>query len=230
MKKLFAAISAASILLSLCACGAQEAASNQETEQTSTAATTQPIEVPSYPVLMSYADYMKLTPAQQQAYYESFPDMETYMQWFNAAATAHNQGNSDTADKEDGVGQITQPTQTQQQPTPDDPSEPSQQQPTPDDPIESSPKPTTGHQESKDPVFLTYEEYLKLDAGEKEAYYKTFPNHEAYMQWFNQATEEYNKEHTNNEQTEQPTDGPEVPGGQAGSGLEGSASQGEVDF
>lgn len=201
-KKLFAAFIAACILCSLCACGAQEAASNQETEQTTTAATTQPVEVPSYPVLMTYADYMKLTPAQQQAYYESFPDPETYMDWFNSAALAHNQGNSDATDKPQGnAGQITQPTEPPQQPTPEDPTEPTAPN---QRPAEPDPNPTVGSQENKDPVLLTYEEYLKLTPAQQQAYYESFPSAEAYMQWFNQATADYDQSNNNSQEGTQP--------------------------
>lgn len=37
------------------------------------------------PVVLTYEEYMALSPAEQQAYYESFPTLEDYIAWYNAA-------------------------------------------------------------------------------------------------------------------------------------------------
>ncbi len=181
-KKLFAAVTAMFILCSLCAC------TPRETPETTAGSTTEPTETPTYPTLLSYEAYMKMTPAQQQFYYETFPDAQTYMQWFNAAALEYNQNYNNSDKTEGNVGQITQPTESGEIYYPEnDPVTPEFKPQIP------TQKPTADSQEGKAPELLTYEEYLKLDDTQKEAYYNTFPNHEAYMQWFNNATKEYNQ-------------------------------------
>lgn len=65
------------------------------------------------PVLLTYEEYMALSPAVQQAYYESFPSMEAYMQWFNEAAKEYNNSKNDNSTQVEGnEGQITQPEET----------------------------------------------------------------------------------------------------------------------
>ncbi len=66
----------------------------------------------SYPTLMTYEEYKKLSPALQQAYYETFPSPELYMQWFNAAVQAYNESAAnENATESENEGQITQPTE-----------------------------------------------------------------------------------------------------------------------
>lgn len=172
IKKILAVMTALIILLGLCACGAKKQPADGETDPTITAATEQVKKIPEYPVLMTYAEYMKLPPEQMQAYCESFPDMETYMQWFNAAALAHGQGTDSEQNKETlsgNEGQITQPTDSDEAPT-----EPSQDA-------------------TKEPVLLTYAEYMALTPQQQQEYYETFPSQEAYMEWFNAAAQDYNQ-------------------------------------
>ncbi len=73
------------------------------------------------PTLLTYEEYLKLSPALQQAYCESFSSMDAYMQWFNAAVKEYNDNKNDTPPKTEGnEGQITQPTEPEadaQQPT-----------------------------------------------------------------------------------------------------------------
>lgn len=67
-----------------------------------------------YPTLMTYAEYKKLSPELQQAYYESFPSPELYMEWFNAAVLAYNESaaGAETETEDDNVGELTQPTES----------------------------------------------------------------------------------------------------------------------
>ncbi len=65
----------------------------------------------AYPTLMTYEDYKKLSPELQQAYYETFPNPELYMQWFNAAVQAYSGEESGEPVQEGAEGQITSPTQ-----------------------------------------------------------------------------------------------------------------------
>lgn len=88
-------------------CGPDTGEGDPQTEQTTTAET---LGV-SYPTLMTYEDYQKLSPAMQQAYYETFPNPELYMQWFNTAVQAYNQtAGKESIPEDDAVGEITQPT------------------------------------------------------------------------------------------------------------------------
>ena len=70
------------------------------------------------PVLLTYEEYMALSPAVQQAYYESFPSVEAYMDWFNEVAAQHAQTETDSEkqeelkDTEPIPEEITQPTET----------------------------------------------------------------------------------------------------------------------
>ena len=236
-KRLFAAITAAGILCSLCACAPRETPAGNET---TTGITTEPTDAPAYPALLSYEAYMEMTPAQQQAYYETFPDQATYMQWFNNAALAYREDQGEEGDNkvEGNVGVITQPTDIEETDTPETPTTKPEEKPDgptvkPESPTtkqeEPTQKPTVGSQEEKDPVLLTYEEYLKLTPSQQQAYYKTFPDHNAYMQWFNQATKDYNQEKNEDKQIGQSTK-PEsestVPNNGGVSGLEGVGGAG----
>jgi len=108
------------LIIALTACvaslmiGCSPDSGNQESQagQTTTAET---LGV-AYPTLMLYEDYLKLSPQLQQAYYETFPSPELYMEWFNAAVQAYNQAESGEAAQEvaGNEGQITQPTQKQE--------------------------------------------------------------------------------------------------------------------
>ena len=70
---------------------------------------------------MTYEEYLKLSPALQQAYCESFSSMDAYMQWFNAAVKEYNSNKNDNSTQVDGnQGQITQPTEPEQDITPPD--------------------------------------------------------------------------------------------------------------
>lgn len=40
---------------------------------------------------LSYAEYMAMTPAEQQAYYESFPTLEEFIAWHNAAQAEYEE-------------------------------------------------------------------------------------------------------------------------------------------
>lgn len=89
-------------------CGTDAGNKPPQTEQTTTAET---LGV-AYPTLMTYEEYKKLSPQLQQAYYETFPTPELYMQWFNAAVQAYNQAaGSGDAPEVDDVGEITMPTE-----------------------------------------------------------------------------------------------------------------------
>ena len=85
----------------------------------------------AYPTLMLYEDYLKLSPQLQQAYYETFPSPELYMEWFNAAVQAYNQAESGEAAQEvaGNEGQITQPSQTQGETEPSQPEQTPQPKP-----------------------------------------------------------------------------------------------------
>ncbi len=218
-KKLFAALLAGSILCSLCACAPRETPAGNET---TTGITTEPTDTPAYPALLSYEDYMKMTPAQQQAYYETFPDQATYMQWFNNAALAYRETQEEQGDNkvEGNVGVITQPTDPEETDAPETPT--TKPEVKPDDPTvkpempttkpeEPTQKPTVGSQEEKDPVLLTYEEYLKLTPSQQQAYYASFPSADAYMQWFNQATEVYNEQQVTTQPNENPAETEQEP-------------------
>ncbi len=244
MKKLFAAISAASILLSLCACTGQQP-DEPTTEQTTTGAQEITVgkEIPEDFHWLTYEEYKALTPEQQQAYYESFPSPEEYMVWFNAVAKEYNHQLGDNSTQVEGnEGQITQPTEPAEKPQ-QDPVTPTQK-PEKEDPATPTQKPekenpetpTTTTPEKKDPILLTYEEYLKLSPALQQAYYESFPSMDAYMQWFKAATKEYNDKKDDNstqvdgnegqitQPTEQETNPPEttLPDNTAIGGLTGS--------
>lgn len=201
-KRVFAAITALTILCSLCACGKQEQPASGET---TTGIATESTEAPAYPTLIRYGEYLKMTPQQQQAYYETFPDQETYMQWFNDAALAYNQAQGGQEDNtvDGNVGQITQPTETGE---PADPAGSTQMPTTPTQkPTTPTQKPTTG-QQNGDSAVLTYAEYLALSPTEQQAYYNSFSNHDAYMQWFNQAVKEHNEKQDTTQPPNQSTE------------------------
>lgn len=40
---------------------------------------------------LGYEEYMAMTPAEQQAYYESFPSLEDYIAWYNAALAQYQE-------------------------------------------------------------------------------------------------------------------------------------------
>lgn len=238
MKKIVSAIAVFIMIFSLCACDTEKSPAGGETTQTTTSATAdtkeEQVQLSTYPELMDYADYLELTPAQQQEYYESFPDQESYMQWFNDAAQEYNQeqGNNSNNEVEGNVGHVTQPTESQQGQSSKPTEKPTQ-------------KPTISSSEEKEPVLLTYAEYLELTPAQQQAYYESFPTPQAYMDWFNAAAKEYNQNNNSTqvegnagqvtqstepeEDTKRPTSGVKDPGNQAG-GVEGFASMGEVDF
>lgn len=56
---------------------------------------TQPQAGTQEPVVLSYEEYMALSPAEQQSYYETFPSLEDYIAWHNAAL-AEYEANQDT--------------------------------------------------------------------------------------------------------------------------------------
>ena len=119
-RKLFAAVTAVSILCSLCACAGQQP-DEPTTEQTTGAQeTTGTKEIPEDFRWLTYEEYKALTPEEQQAYYESFPTPEEYMVWFNAVAKEHNQSGDSGTQVEGNEGQITQPTEPEQDITPPD--------------------------------------------------------------------------------------------------------------
>ena len=239
-KKIFAAIGAVSILLSFCACAAEQP-EEPVTEQTTGGQETTGIkELPEDFRWLTYEEYKALSLEEQQAYYEAFPTPEEYMVWFNAVAKEHNQTGGDSIQVDGDEGQITQPTEPDETPVtptqkPEDPTQKPVQ--TPETPSETTPV-------KKDPVLLTYEEYLKLSPAMQQAYYESFSGMDAFMAWFNAAAEEYNKNNTpsqtegNEGQVTQPTESDETLPTSAeetkpvngASGLIGSASQGEVDF
>ena len=89
-------------------CGTDAGNKPPQTEQTTTAET---LGV-AYPTLMTYEEYKKLSPQLQQAYYETFPTPELYMEWFNAVVLAYNETAGNEAEPDDdNVGEITQPTE-----------------------------------------------------------------------------------------------------------------------
>lgn len=47
------------------------------------------------PAEVTYEDYMAMTPEQQQAFYESFPSLQDYIDWFNAAKAAYDASKDD---------------------------------------------------------------------------------------------------------------------------------------
>lgn len=195
VKKMLAVFAAFIIVSGLCACNSDKPAGGEVTVDTtpSTETSGEQVQISKYPQQMDYEDYIKLTPAQQQEYYESFPDQESYMQWFNDAAQEYNQeqSNNINSEVEGNVGQVTQPTQSQQGQSSIPTEKPTK-------------KPTTSSQEEKDPVLLTYAEYLELTPAQQQAYYESFANHEVYMAWLNAAIQEYESSDTDTETTTQP--------------------------
>lgn len=175
-KRVFAAITALTILCSLCACGKQvQPEETTSVETTSVQVTTEVKETLEDFRWLTYEEYLALTPEQQQAYYESFSTPEEYMVWFNAVAKEYNQQSGDNSTQVEGnEGQITQPTEPAEKPQQD-----------PETPTATTP-------EKKDPVLLTYEEYLKLSPPLQQAYCESFSSMDAYMQWFNAAVKAYN--------------------------------------
>ena len=143
-------------------------------------------------------------------------------------------------------GQVTQPPQKEDTAETEPVTTPTQKPSAPTQaPSNPTQKPTEGTQK-EDPEPLTYEEYLSLTPAQQQAYCESFSSMEAYMQWYNQAAEEYNKKNDstqaeNNagqvtqptepeaEQPEKETEGTAAQPG-TGEGLGGTASQGKVDF
>lgn len=59
--------------------------------------TTQPTEPQTgsdEPVVLTYEEYMALSPEEQQAYYESFPTLEEFIAWHNAALEEYEANNT----------------------------------------------------------------------------------------------------------------------------------------
>lgn len=202
-KKLFAAVTAVSILCSLCACAGQQSEEPAPEQTTGVQETTGTKEIPEDFRWLTYEEYKALTPEEQQAYYESFPTPEEYMVWFKAVAKEHNQSGDGNTQVDGNEGQITQPTEPAEKPE-IDPVLPTQK-PEKDDPVTPTQKPekdpetpTTTTPEKKDPVLLTYEEYLKLSPALQQAYCESFSSMDAYMQWFNAAAKEYNDKKNDN--------------------------------
>lgn len=54
--------------------------------------TSQPQTGAQEPVALSYEEYMAMSPAEQQAYYESFPTLEEFIAWHNAALAEYEAG------------------------------------------------------------------------------------------------------------------------------------------
>lgn len=46
-----------------------------------------------------------------------------------------------------------------------------------------------------EPACITYEEYMQMDAYQKQAYYETFPDMSSFFEWYNAAKSEYDKAH-----------------------------------
>ena len=190
-KKIFAAIGAVSILLSLCACAAEQ--SEEPVNQTTGVQETTGIkELPEDFRWLTYEEYKALSPEEQQAYYEAFPSPEEYMVWFNSVTKDQGQSADKGEQTEDGLGQITQPTEPVEQPS-QDPVTPTQK---PEKEDTTTPEETTPAK--KDPVLLTYKEYLQLSPVMQQAYCESFSSMDAFMQWFNDAAKAYNENKDNN--------------------------------
>ncbi len=166
-------------------CGPNTGGGDPQTEQTTTAET---LGV-SYPTLMTYEEYMKLSPQLQQAYYETFPDAQTYIEWFNTAALEYreNQKTQDESNLAGDIGQIIMPTE--------------QEDATSETPLMPTQKPNTTTEGKKYPVLLTFEEYMELTPAQQQAYYESFPGNDVFMQWFNDVTQEDDQGQTENEET-----------------------------
>ena len=85
----------------------------EEPQPTEGVVVTQPTEPAQGDSLMSFADYLALTPEQRQAYVQSFPSMEEAMLWYESAKKAYEDskdtiditgGNIDLGDILDGMG------------------------------------------------------------------------------------------------------------------------------
>lgn len=61
----------------------------------------------------------------------------------------------------------------------------------------TEPKPTEpGATEPEDGIhYVSYEEYNNMTPAEQVAYYNQFPSMEAFVQWYNEAKAEYDREH-----------------------------------
>ena len=201
-KKLFAAVIAVSIMCSLCACAGQQSEEPAPEQTTGAQETTGSKEIPEDFRWLTYEEYKALSPEKQQAYYESFPTPEEYMVWFNAVAKEHNQSGDGNTQVDGNEGQITQPTEPAEKPQ-QDPVTPTQK-PEKEDPVIPTQKPEKEDPETpttpakKDPVILTYEEYLKLSPALQQAYCESFSSMDAYMRWYNAAAEEYNNKKNDN--------------------------------
>ena len=57
---------------------------------------------PAGPERISYEEYMAMSGTEQQAYYEQFPDVETFFEWYHEAKAeydaAHPEGEGDSPD------------------------------------------------------------------------------------------------------------------------------------
>lgn len=240
IKKIFAAFAVFIMVLSLCACKAEKSPAStadtslETTQNTETPTDTTAQQEENAPEKMenrwlTYEEYKALTPEQQQAYYESFATPEEYMIWFKAVTRAENTDTDVVVD--DNEAQVTQPTKTEDEEQP----------------------------EKKQPVWLTYEEYMALSPEKQQAYYESFPTPQDYMEWYNAVAKEHKQDQddddtnkvappdnddqptqptqtqknpeqpTTEDVIEQPTEATKESGYKAG-GVEGFASQGEVDF
>lgn len=54
--------------------------------------TSQPQTGTQEPVVLSYEEYMALSPAEQQTYFESFPTLDEFIAWYNAALAEYEAG------------------------------------------------------------------------------------------------------------------------------------------
>ena len=66
----------------------------QPTEPSGPQQTTPPQTGTTDPASLSYAEYLAMTPAQQQAHYEQFASLEAYIAWHNAALAEYEENQS----------------------------------------------------------------------------------------------------------------------------------------
>lgn len=65
-------------------------------------ATTQPQAGGSDPAKLTYEEYLAMSPYEQQAHYESFPSLEAYIAWHNAALAEYEE-NQDSIEVTGGI-------------------------------------------------------------------------------------------------------------------------------
>lgn len=185
IKKIFAAFAVFIMVVGLCAC--KEEKSPASTADTSLE-TTQNTEAPTDTTAqqeenapekmenrwLTYEEYKALTPEQQQAYYESFATPEEYMIWFKAVTRDESTDNDVVVD--DNEAQVTQPTKTEDEEQP----------------------------EKKQPVWLTYEEYMALSPEKQQAYYESFPTPQDYMEWYNAVAKEHKQDQEDDTKVDPP--------------------------